>query len=100
MSKRDQPSAELTAGYDVGPGDEWVRVVDLRKEHYQRTFEVRGTDGSGIRGPLIDVQWHMLHSVLFLTFRDIPKPVRSGIEGWLLMKPVGWDEPVPTGPIE
>lgn len=102
MPKREQvgPAPEIAADYDIGPGDQWIRVIDLRREHYQRTFEARGTDGSGIRGPLIDVQWHMLHSLVFLQFRDVPKSVRSGIEGWLLMKPEGWDEPPAPPPSE
>lgn len=97
MPKREQfaPAPEHAAMYVVEPGDQWIRVVDLRREHYQRTFEARAADGSGVRGPLIDAQWHMLHSVIFLTFRDEERPVRSGVDGWLLMKPVGWDEPAP-----
>jgi hypothetical protein len=98
MPKRKQTGPDpLPVGYAPEPGDEWIRVIELRREHQGRVFEARGPDGAGVRGPLIDVQWHLLHGLIMLQFRDVDKWVRSGIEGWLLMKPEGWVDPdLPT----
>lgn len=97
MPKRDKQTGPdpLPLGYNPEPGDQWVRVTELRREHQGRIFEARNPQGAGIRGPLIDVQWHTLHGVLFLHFRDLQQPFRSGVEGWLLMKPEGWEEQPP-----
>lgn len=86
----------IPLGYTPEPGDEWIRVVDLRREHQERIFEARGLDGAGIRGVLIDAQYHLLHGVIMLQFRDAQSWFRCGVEGWLLMKPPGWTEQPPT----
>lgn len=93
MKKRETGPNPIPAGYAPQPGDEWVRVIDLRREHQERIFEARGTDGAGVRGVLLDVQWHMLHGLIMMQFRDVDQWVRCGIDGWLLMKPDGWVEP-------
>jgi hypothetical protein len=100
MAKREKQTAPdpIPAGYTPEPGDGWVRVVDLRRKHQERVFEARGSDGAGVRGALVDVQWHMLHGLVLLQFRDFPQWFRSGVDGWLLMKPEGWTEPPPAEP--
>lgn len=99
MAKRKQTGPDpIPVGYAPEPGDEWLRVTDLRREHQERVFEARGTDGAGVRGVLIDVQWHMLHGLILMQFRDVPNWFRCGTDGWLLMKPPGWTETPPEEP--
>lgn len=95
MVKREQQSGPnpIPPGYAPQPGDKWIRVIDLRREHQERVFEARGADGSGIRGVITDVTWHLLHGFIAMQFRDVNTWVNCGIDGWLLMKPEGWTEP-------
>jgi hypothetical protein len=80
--------------YDVQPGDELVRVIDVRPEHRGALFEARDETGEGLLGRLADVTTFHLDGQAIVRFEGMQQGLLADLDALLVMRPQVYERPI------